>query len=183
MKQKIFILVLSIIFAPAVWAQDVKAEMQNVKDNSNNSFIDRMMLNLDFGTALYKQKERQVMSFGADLGFKITKKFYMFATAERMLALYDNPENSYLSTTNLGGGLGYTLGRVGYIDIDLYGKVGASVGHTDWKNVTYDARLMFRIKRCKLINVNVSIGYRHINSRTSGIDNYNGVFGTIGFGF
>ena len=52
MKQKIFILVLSIIFAPAVWAQDVKAEMQNVKDNSNNSFIDRMMLNLDFGTAL-----------------------------------------------------------------------------------------------------------------------------------
>lgn len=54
MKQKIFILVLSIIFAPAVWAQDVKAEMQNVKDNSNNSFIDRMMLNLDFGTALYK---------------------------------------------------------------------------------------------------------------------------------
>lgn len=66
--------------------------MQNVKDNSNNSFIDRMMLNLDFGTALYKQKERQVMSFGADLGFKITKKFHMFATAERMLALYDNPE-------------------------------------------------------------------------------------------
>lgn len=64
MKQKIFILVLSIIFAPAVWAQDVKAEMQNVKDNSNNSFIDRMMLNLDFGTALYKQKERQVMSLG-----------------------------------------------------------------------------------------------------------------------
>ena len=42
---------------------------------------------------------------------------------------------------------------------------------------------MFRIKRCKLINVNVSIGYRHINSRTACIDNYNGVFGTIGFGF
>ena len=74
MKQKIFILVLSIIFAPAVWAQDVKAEMQNVKDNSNNSFIDRMMLNLDFGTALYKQKERQVMSFGADLGFIVKSK-------------------------------------------------------------------------------------------------------------
>lgn len=30
--------------------------------------------------------------------------------------------------------------------------------------------------------MNLGLGFRHINSRTAGVGNYNGFYGTIGFG-
>lgn len=148
---------------------------------AKTSFLDNLMINLDFGAGV-KQGGRTLSSFGAEVGCRVLPRLYPFVGVEGMLALYDKDSgNRYLRTSNLCGGLGYTFFRQGILSADIYGKVGASVGNVDWKNVTYDARVVFRIRPCRL-GMNVGLGFRHISSRTTVIKGGNMFFGTIGFG-
>ena len=80
----------------------------------------------------------------------------------------------------LGGGLGYTLYQVDNVGVDLRGTVSSSIGDADWKHVVYDAALIFHVGG--KLKMNLGLGFRHINSRTAGVGNYNGFYGTIGFG-
>ena len=88
---------------------------------------------------------------------------------------------TYVTSQNLGGGLGYTFYKDDVMAIDLRGTVSTSVGHADWKNVAYDLGVMFRVGRGPL-KFDFGVSFRHMSSRTAGIGSYNGAFFTLGVG-
>lgn len=103
----------------------------------------------------------------------------LFLHTETLYGHYDE-QKSYARTQTLGGGVGYTLCKADAVALEVRGTVAAGLS-SEWKNVTYDAGLMLKIGRGK-IHMNVGVGFRHISSRTAGIDNYNGANFILGFG-
>lgn len=66
------------------------------------------------------------------------------------------------------------------VALEVRGTVAAGLS-SEWKNVTYDAGLMLKIVRGRM-HMNVGVGFRHISSRSAGIDSYNGANFILGFG-
>jgi hypothetical protein len=56
--------------------------------------------------------------------------------------------------------------------------IGERVGAL-WKRATYDASLAWYLKSPKFSPV-VELGYRYLDSKTTGIDNYGNVYASIG---
>ena len=55
----------------------------------------------------------------------------------------------------------------------------STLGSPDWKRNTYDASLAWYLKTEKFSPI-VELGYRYLDSRTKGIDNYGNAYLTIG---
>lgn len=124
------------------------------------------------------------LELGANLGYRFIPRMYAFVHGGNLMGLYDKDHGRrYTKSAVLGGGLGYTLWRTEAMDVDLRGMVTAAVGDADYKHVAYDAGLRFRVNTGGALKVNIGVGFRHVSSRTSGIGTYNGLFGTLGFGF
>ena len=124
------------------------------------------------------------LELGANLGYRFIPRMYAFVHTGGLYGMYGKDSGQrYTKSANLGGGLGYTLWRTEAMDVDLRGMVTAAVGDADYKHVAYDAGLRFRVNTGGALKVNIGVGFRHISSRTVGIGTYNGLFGTIGFGF
>lgn len=107
---------------------------------------------------------------------------YIFIAAEDNIALYKNDSaKSYSNGCSMGGGLGFKLlnGVKGKHALDVRVKSLSTLGSPDWKRNTYDASLAWYLKTEKISPI-VELGYRYLDSRTKGIDNYGNAYLTIG---
>ena len=150
--------------------------------NASNEkcFFDKIVINLGVsaGTGC---NNMHPLTLNADIGYRFIPRMYAFVHAGGLYGLSDdNHGQTYSKSCVLGGGLGYTLYQVDNVGVDLRGTVSSSIGDADWKHVVYDAALIFHIGG--KLKMNLGLGFRHINSRTAGVGNYNGFYGTIGFG-
>ena len=124
------------------------------------------------------------LELGGTLGYRFLPRLYAFAHGGCLYGMYDKEHGRlYTKSATLAGGLGYTLFRVGNVDLDLRASAGGSVGNADWKHTVYDGGVAFRIGGIGRLKLNVGLGYRHVTSHTAGIGAYNGLYGTIGVGF
>ena len=64
--------------------------------------------------------------------------------------------------------------------LDIRAKALSSVGCPSWKRSSYDVSLAWYLKSYRFSPV-VELGYRFIDSHTSGLDNCGNVFLSIGF--
>lgn len=150
--------------------------------NASNEkcFFDKIVINLGVsaGTGC---NNMHPLTLNADIGYRFIPRMYAFVHAGGLYGLSDdNHGQTYSKSCVLGGGLGYTLYQVDNVGVDLRGTVSSSIGDADWKHVVYDAALIFHVGG--KLKMNLGLGFRHINSRTAGVGNYNGFYGTIGFG-
>lgn len=153
-----------------------------VAQNASNEskFVDRLVAELNVGVGT-KCNGVSPLELSANLGYRFIPHMYAFVHAGGLYGLSDdNHGQTYSKSCVLGGGLGYTLYQVDNVGVDLRGTVSSSIGDADWKHVVYDAALIFHVGG--KLKMNLGLGFRHINSRTAGVGNYNGFYGTIGFG-
>lgn len=148
--------------------------------NASNAekFFDRLLVDFEIGGGT-KCNGVTLLSPSVNLGYKLLPRMSLFLHTETLYGHYDE-QKSYARTQTLGGGVGYTLWKADAVALEVRGTVAAGLS-SEWKNVTYDAGLMLKIGRGK-IHMNVGVGFRHISSRTAGIDNYNGANFILGFG-
>lgn len=152
------------------------AGAQNASDAEK--FYDRLLT--DFAVVSgTKCNGVTLLSPSVNLGYKLLPRMSLFLHTETLYGHYDE-QKSYARTQTLGGGVGYTLWKADAVALEVRGTVAAGLS-SEWKNVTYDAALMMKLGRGK-IHMNVGVGFRHISSRTAGIDNYNGANFILGFG-
>ena len=89
----------------------------------------------------------------------------------------DEGIKTYYNGVSIGGGLGVKLlDRVKSIHaLDIRAKALSSVGCPSWKRSSYDVSLAWYLKSYRFSPV-VELGYRFIDSHTSGLDNCGNVF-------
>lgn len=148
--------------------------------NASNAekFFDRLLVDFEIGGGT-KCNGVTLLSPSVNLGYKLLPRMSLFLHTETLYGHYDE-QKSYARTQTLGGGAGYTLYQADAVALEVRGTVAAGLS-SEWKNVIYDAALMMKLGRGK-IHMNVGVGFRHISSRTAGIDNYNGANFILGFG-
>lgn len=148
--------------------------------NASNAekFFDRLLVDFEVGGGT-KCNGVTLLSPSVNLGYKLLPRMSLFLHTETLYGHYDE-QKSYARTQTLGGGAGYTLYEADAVALEVRGTVAAGLS-SEWKNVIYDAALMMKLGRGK-IHMNVGVGFRHISSRTAGIDNYNGANFILGFG-
>lgn len=148
--------------------------------NASNAekFFDRLLVDFEIGGGT-KCNGVTLLSPSVNLGYKVIPRMSLFLHTETLYGHYDELK-SYARTQTLGGGVGYTLWKADVLALEVRGTVAAGLS-SEWKNVIYDAALMMKLGRGK-IHMNVGVGFRHISSRTAGIDNYNGANFILGFG-
>lgn len=148
--------------------------------NASNAekFFDRLLVDFEIGGGT-KCNGVTLLSPSVNLGYKLLPRMSLFLHTETLYGHYDE-QKSYARTQTLGGGVGYTLWKADVLALEVRGTVAAGLS-SEWKNVIYDAALMMKLGRGK-IHMNVGVGFRHISSRTAGIDNYNGANFILGFG-
>lgn len=152
------------------------AEAQNA--SNAEKFYDRLLT--DFAVVSgTKCNGVTLLSPSVNLGYKLLPRMSLFLHTETLYGHYDE-QKSYARTQVYGGGVGYTLWKADAVALEVRGMVAAGLS-SEWKNVIYDAALMMKLGRGK-IHMNVGVGFRHISSRTAGIDNYNGANFILGFG-
>ena len=148
--------------------------------NASNAekFFDRLLVDFEIGGGT-KCNGVTLLSPSVNLGYKFLPRMSLFLHTETLYGHYDE-QKSYARTQVYGGGAGYTLYEADAVALEVRGTVAAGLS-SEWKNVIYDAALMMKLGRGK-IHMNVGVGFRHISSRTAGIDNYNGANFILGFG-
>lgn len=148
--------------------------------NASNAekFFDRLLVDFEIGGGT-KCNGVTLLSPSVNLGCKLLPRMSLFLHTETLYGHYDE-QKSYARTQVYGGGVGYTLWKADAVALEVRGTVAAGLS-SEWKNVIYDAALMMKLGRGK-IHMNVGVGFRHISSRTAGIDNYNGANFILGFG-
>lgn len=162
-KAKTAMVAMALMASTATSAQTAKA------------WQDNMIAKMEFGGGT-KNKDVTPLSFDLQLGYKPLPRFGIFADYEVGWML-NGAAKAYGSTTNLGGGLSYRLCN----EVELRAKMAASVGNVDLKQTVYDVNCLLRMTANK-VSPYVSIGFRHVNSHTAGVDNYNGLYASFGFG-
>ena len=164
------------LFAPLV------ASAQTVSGTGRSAFVDKLVLELGVGAGTSHDDVRPMELF-ANAGYRFIPRMYVFAHAGGMFGLGEKTggTRAYTRTPLLGGGLGYTLCSGDGVALDVRGSAASSLGKADWKGVAYDAGLFLRVGSCGY-KFNIGLGYRHFNSRSAGIGNYNGLYATLGIG-
>lgn len=151
------------------------------------TFEDRIHAELAAGTGT-KSKGMQSVDLSVKAGIDIIPHLYAFANVESNYSLYDrNDVRTWYKGQSIGGGLGAQLWtkKQSTDALDLRVKVLTSIGGSDWKRTTYDVSLAWYLQSPKrrVFTPVVEIGYRHINSRTMGLDNTNALYASIGLRF
>ena len=145
------------------------------------TFMDRIHFEFAAGTGARQNGIKPV-----DFSFKSLVDFvsisYLFVTVEDNISLYrNNNVKSYSNGVSIGGGLGVKLlnGTKGIHGLDVRAKALTCAGNLAWKRTTYDAALAWYIKSFRFSPV-VELGYRYLDSRTAGLDNYGNAYLSIG---
>ncbi len=164
------------LFAP------LAASAQIETATGRSAFVDKLVLELGVGAGTSHDDVRPMELF-VNAGYRFIPRMYVFAHAGGMFGLGEKTggTRAYTRTPLLGGGLGYTLCSGDGVALDVRGSAASSLGKADWKGVAYDAGLFLRVGSCGY-KFNIGLGYRHFNSRSAGIGNYNGLYATLGIG-
>lgn len=130
---------------------------------------------------------------GVNLGYEFAPRVYAFARAEMNTGLYEKDgDRTFNSAGNLGAGLGYRLLGGGKCSacrslkecLDVRVMAGSSIGHADWKQTFYDAGLEYYYRGSRFFcTPTIGLGYRYVDSRTTGLRNYGSAYVSIGFRF
>ncbi len=146
------------------------------------TFADRIHFEVTAGSGIKSNGVTPV-----DFSFKSLVDFvsisYLFIAVEDNISLYNgNGVKTYYKGVGIGGGAGVKLlGRTsGIHGLDIRAKALGSVGSPAWKRSAYDLSLAWYIKAHRFSPV-VELGYRFVDSRTAGFDNYGTVYMSIGF--
>lgn len=147
------------------------------------SFVDKLHFETTIGTGI-KNNGITPLDFSFNAHFDVISKMYAFASTETNFSYYNKNEiKTYSKGQSLGGGLGVKLlGKKSTSHaLDARMKVLTNIGHADLSRTSYDASLVWYIKRNKaLFSPVVEFGYRFIDYRTKGFDNYNNVYLSLG---
>ena len=164
-----------------IYAATLLLAYVTVKVNAQD-FMDRVHFEFSAGTGMENKGITPV-----DFSFKSQVEFvsiaYLFVTAEDNISLYKHEGvKTYYNGVSIGGGLGVKLlDSVKSIHaLDIRAKALSSVGCPSWKRSSYDVSLAWYLKSYRFSPV-VELGYRFIDSHTSGLDNCGNVFLSIGF--
>lgn len=169
----------------ALFAASTKA--QNGNSTEKNWFNSKLMVELEASSGL-KQHGIQPIIGATNIGWRILPQLSVYARWQGMKGLYDlNGNRTYFNAQNLGGGLEYTFAREsfgnGSVLFGARAQMTAGIGSPEWKNTTYDLGLTMHLQpKCGKTNIYFGLGFRHINSHTTGLRDLNGIYGTIGFG-
>ena len=145
------------------------------------SFKDRTHYEVMVGTGI-KNNDKIPLDLSFKLRVDIISLAYMFITAEDNISLFKNKEaRTYSNGASLGGGIGVKIlnHSKGNHALDVRIKSLQSLGSPDWKRTTYDAGLAWYLKSEKFSPI-VEFGYRFLDSRTKGIDNYGNAYLSVG---
>lgn len=184
-KTAILSLLLLLISALSVSAQDKDDKTEKLSDKIAANIIDE----IDFGVGL-KQHGVTPLFAGINLGYHIIPRLHVYARYEGMIGLSNVGDNrAYDKTWNLGGGIGYTFYYMKYkgettTKWSVRAQVTNSIGSVDWKNTSYSIGVYSQCKSTKFARSPLfGIGFKHINSHTEGIRDYNSLFVCMGLGF
>ena len=157
---------------------------ENRTNTINGPLSKHFMFDIDFGGGLPNKGMKQ-LTFSGQVGYKIIPRMYVFVKGEGMTGLHkaDNGMKTWTQGSGLGGGIGFRLVDVVGLGIDLKGTVLTTVGNADWKNTSYEGKVVFSMGTKLPIRPTFGIGFRHTDSRTAGIADYNGMVATIGISF
>lgn len=146
------------------------------------TFMDRIHFEFSAGTGIKNNGIKPV-----DFSFKSFVEFisisYLFVTVEDNISLYnENGTKNYFKGASIGGGLGVKLLNHTKSNhaLDIRAKALSSVGCPAWKRSSYDLSLAWYIKSYRFSPI-VELGYRFIDSHTSGLGNYGNAYLSIGF--
>lgn len=177
MVKNIFLGIVFMALAMPIKAQNKEASC---------SATDKLLLEANF-TAGMKNKGMSPMSLNFNVGYNFTPRFYAFAKAEGVIGLYDKDGvKTYTKGTDLGGGVGVKLFNPSKASegLDFRASVANSIGNADWKHTTYQAEITLYCNSKKTrTSPYIGIGFKHMNSHTAGISNWNGIFVTLGWKF
>lgn len=164
-----------------IYAAALLLMLATVKTHAQ-TFMDRVHFEFSAGTGMENKGITPV-----DFSFKSQVEFvsiaYLFVTVEDNISLYKNKEvKTYYNGVSLGGGLGVKLldGVKSIHALDVRAKALSSVGCPSWKRSSYDISLAWYLRSYRFSPV-VELGYRFIDSHTSGLSNCGNVFLSIGF--
>ncbi len=162
---------------------------QTSSDTTKLNTIDRLVVDAYYARS-FNQHNTKNLALGIDLGYKVLSRLSVLFCSEYRVGLYKGDGNGYIESSNIGGGLSFSLVAPKYCTkwsetLDLVGKVTTSVGNLNWKNTAYDIGLRWHWGSKKAIGPMpfLSMGYTHINSHTTGICDYNLVYGALGILF
>lgn len=169
--KKLFIIILLLQCSASISAQ-------------GSRWLDKLYLD---GAMVVTSKSKGFTTIGPDfqLGYKFIPSVYAFVAYNGGISLYKKDGvKDYFKSENLGGGLGYRyyLNGVDKSSLDFKASVTTSVGSVDWKNTTYSVGAYYRLPS-RGVGVEFGLGYRYMDSRTTGISSRGGIFGSIGFSF
>lgn len=132
-------------------------------------------------------KKLTPLSFDLTVGYRLTNTFGVFAKGKQLWGMYkDGDYRTYFDSRNLGGGVYYNFFKEAATanTWSANASVTTSIGNVNWKNTSYDIGVSYTIGgNGKALNTTFGLGYRFINSRTDGMNNWNGLFARIGIGF
>ncbi len=163
-----------------IYATTLLLALTTVKMNAQ-TFMERIHFEASAGTGL-KNNGIKPIDFSFKFHVDVIPISYAFITIEDNISLYkDNGTKTYFNGTSLGGGLGIKLlNRTRSIHVlDVRAKALGSLGNPDWKRTTYDVSLAWYIKTYRFSPI-VELGYRYLDSRIKGFDNYGNAY--ISFG-
>lgn len=130
---------------------------------------------------------------GIDIGFEFVPRVFVFARAEALAGLHEADDvRTYAVSKTLGAGLGVrllgkwqdTYATAMKHALDLRASVGWTYGKNDWNYALYDANLTWYCRGVlQGCSPTVGVGFRYMDSRTSGIRSYRNAYLTIGFRF
>ena len=175
---------LILIMGAATLAMPMHAQEES--NASHYSILDHLMFDLDATVGL-ENKGMTPTTLNFALGYQLTPRFFAFAKTEGSINLYKKDDvKTYFKSQALGGGLGFKLfnPKTTAQGVDLRLSVTNTIGNADWKYTSYNADLILypNCKKSRSVPY-IGLGFRHINSHTSGLSNWNGITGTIGFRF
>lgn len=148
------------------------------------TFMDRIHFEATAGTGI-KNNGIKPLDFSFKSHVDIIPVSYVFITAEDNILLYkDNGAKTYFSGASLGGGLGVKLLNCtkSIHALDARVKALGSLGSPDWKRTTYDVSLAWYVKAYRFSPI-AELGYRFLDSRTKGFDNYGNAYISLGLRF
>lgn len=122
------------------------------------------------------------IDFSFNLHTDLLPFLYISIAVEDNISLYKSKEEkTYSNGASLGGGLGVKLLHRSESQhaLDLRIKSLSSLGKPDWKRTTYAASLTWYMKAEKFSPI-VELGYRFLDSRTKGMNNYGNAYVSFG---
>lgn len=180
MRNKNNIMKTTNIMKKFIFATTLLLVLTTVKTHAQ-SFMDRIHFEASAGIGA-KNNGITPVDFSFKIHADVIPLAYVFVAVEDNLSLYkENGVKYYAKGVSLGGGLGVKLLNSTKTNhaLDVRVKALGSLGSPDWKRTTYDAALAWYLKDCKFSPM-VELGYRFLDSRTKGFDNYGNAYISIG---